>query len=173
MIMLSRSVCSDYLSGQTERENMIFLFIGTTRKHRISPMTIAMITDRTCHDQVTDQELVAQNLTKHVMVAATDSRLHDFVSAETCLWLCQWHFAELITVKKSHDRVIDHALIAKMYWSHQLFEHHLWLSQLSTWHWHGFCLSPIFLWYWHFAALLMIMPTNGNGCLIQQNQASS
>ena len=45
MSMLSPSTCFDYLSGQTERENMLILFLGTTRTHRISPMTIAMIID--------------------------------------------------------------------------------------------------------------------------------
>ena len=30
-----------------------------------------MIADRKCRDQVTDQELVAQNVTKHLMVAQT------------------------------------------------------------------------------------------------------
>ena len=29
---------------RTERENMLILFLGITRTHRISPMTIAMIT---------------------------------------------------------------------------------------------------------------------------------
>ena len=51
--------------------------------------------------------------------------------------------------KKSHDKVTDQALVAKMsprmHWSHHLFEHHLWLSQLSTWRSHGFCFSQIFV----------------------------
>ena len=68
MSMLSPSICFDYLSGQTEREKMIIL--GTSRTHRISPMTIATITDWKCRDQVTDQELVAHNVTKHVIVAS-------------------------------------------------------------------------------------------------------
>ena len=41
------------------------------RTHRLSPMTIVMIIDRKCRDQVTDQELVAHNVTKHVTVAPT------------------------------------------------------------------------------------------------------
>ena len=36
MSMLSPSICFDYLSGQTERENMLILFLGNTRTHRIS-----------------------------------------------------------------------------------------------------------------------------------------
>ena len=71
MSMLSPSICFDYLLDQTEHENMLILFLGTTRTHRISPMAILMITDRKCHNQVTDQELVAHNVTKHVMVATT------------------------------------------------------------------------------------------------------
>ena len=55
-------VCFDELLGQTERENMLYLLLGTTRTHRISPMTTVIITDRKCRDQVTDQELVAQNV---------------------------------------------------------------------------------------------------------------
>ena len=50
---------------------MLILLLGITRKHRISPKTIVMITVTKCRDQVTDQELVAQNDTKHVMVAPT------------------------------------------------------------------------------------------------------
>ena len=47
-------------------------FLEPLREHRISsPMAIVMITDTKCSDQVTDQELVAQNVTKHVMVAST------------------------------------------------------------------------------------------------------
>ena len=71
MSMLSRSVCFDGLSGQTERKNMLILLLGTTRTHRISIMTIAMITGRKYRDQVTDQELLPQNVTKHVMVRPT------------------------------------------------------------------------------------------------------
>ena len=69
--MLSPFVCFDYLSGQTERENMLILFLETSQKRRIFHMTIVMITDLKCRDQVTDQELVAHNVTKHVMVAPT------------------------------------------------------------------------------------------------------
>ena len=36
-----------------------------------SLMTIVRTTDRKCHDQLIAQELVAQNVTKHVMVAPT------------------------------------------------------------------------------------------------------
>ena len=90
---------------------MFIMFLGTTSKHRISPMTIAMITDIKCRDQLTDQELVAQNVTKHVMVAPTVwiSSLIITVELVTLIWfsfsrnlswLCQWHFAELITAKK-------------------------------------------------------------------------
>ena len=50
---------------------MLILFLGATRKHRISSMTIMIITDRKCRDQVTDQELVAQNVNKHVMIRPT------------------------------------------------------------------------------------------------------
>ena len=91
---------------------MLILFLGTTRKHRISPMTIAMITEWKCRDQVTDQNMVAHNVTKHVMVAPTVwvSPLIITVELVTLTWFCfsrnsswlwQWHFAELITVKKS------------------------------------------------------------------------
>ena len=59
------------MSGQTERQNMLILFLGTTRKHPISLVTIVMIIDTKCRDQVTDKELVAQNVTKNVMVAPT------------------------------------------------------------------------------------------------------
>ena len=45
----SRSDCFDGLSGQTERENMLILLFGTTRKHRISLMSIVIITDTKCH----------------------------------------------------------------------------------------------------------------------------
>ena len=55
-------------------------------------------------------------------------------------------------IKKNHDNVTDQALVAKMslsmYWSHQIFEHHRWLSQLSTWRWHGCCFGCIYLWHW-------------------------
>ena len=71
MSMLSRSVWFYDLSDQTERENMLIMLLETTRPHRIALMTIVMITERKCYDQVTDQELVAQNVTKHVMVATT------------------------------------------------------------------------------------------------------
>ena len=59
------SVWFDSVSGQTEWETMLILFLGITRTHRIS---IAMITDWKYYDQVTDQELVAHNVTKHVWV---------------------------------------------------------------------------------------------------------
>ena len=68
MRMLSSSVWFDALLGQTERETRLILLLQTTHKHRIPPMTIVKITDWKCCDQVTDQELVAQNVTKHVMV---------------------------------------------------------------------------------------------------------
>ena len=71
MSIISRSVCFYYPAGQTEQQNMLILFLGTTRKYRISRMTSVIITDKICHDQVTDQELVAQNVVKHVIVAPT------------------------------------------------------------------------------------------------------
>ena len=76
MSMLSPSICFDYLSGQTERENMAILFLGTTRTHCISPMTIAMITDWKCRDQVIDQELVAHNVTMLRLTSDHYSREH-------------------------------------------------------------------------------------------------
>ena len=42
------------LSGQKEWENMLILLLGTTFKHRISLMTIVIITDRKFRDQVTE-----------------------------------------------------------------------------------------------------------------------
>ena len=67
--------------------------------------------DRKCHDQVTDHELVAHNVTKHVMVAPTVwaspliitielVTLTWFCFSRNLSWLCQWHFAQLIAVKK-------------------------------------------------------------------------
>ena len=53
MSMLSLAifrVCDD-ISGQTERKNMLILMLGTTP---IPPMTIVMIIDRKCRDQVTN-----------------------------------------------------------------------------------------------------------------------
>ena len=38
IIMLSPFVCFNYPSDQTERDNMLIMFLGTTRKHRISPI---------------------------------------------------------------------------------------------------------------------------------------
>ena len=49
--MLSRYVCFDGLLGQTERENMLILMLETTPT---SPMTIVMIIDRKCREQVTN-----------------------------------------------------------------------------------------------------------------------
>ena len=63
------------------------MFLGTPRKHRISPMTIVMITDRKCLDQVIDQELVAQKVTNCLSLTsdhynrAPDA---DFISAGIC-----------------------------------------------------------------------------------------
>ena len=80
-----------------------------------------------CHDQLSDQELVAkQNVTKHEMVATTvwvSSRnitvelvtLTLLCFSRNLSWLCQWHFAKLITVKKkSRDIVTEQAMVAKM-----------------------------------------------------------
>ena len=103
-----------------------------------------------------DQELVVHNVTKHLMVATTVWVSPLFITVELvtliwfCLsrnlsWLCQWHFAQLTTVKKSwlsnwpwsqkcHEACIGHT---------NRFEYHLWLSQSSTWRWHWFCFSQI------------------------------
>ena len=65
--------------------------------------------------QVTAQEFVAQNITKHAMITTTVAvspliitleleTLTLFCFSRNLLWLCQWHFAKLITVKKSHDK---------------------------------------------------------------------
>ena len=90
---------------------LIILLLGTTRTHRIYSMTIAMITDWKCRDQVTDQELFAHNAIKHKTVAPTVwvsslimtielVTLTWFCFSQNLSWLCQWHFAKLITVKK-------------------------------------------------------------------------
>ena len=47
---------------------MLDLLLVTTRKHHIIPIS-PMNTDRKSRDQVTDQELVAQYIIKHMMVA--------------------------------------------------------------------------------------------------------
>ena len=64
-----------------------------------------------CRDQVTDQELVAHIVTKHMMVTTTVSvspRINTLVLVTLTLfcfsrnlsWLCQWQFVDLIKVLK-------------------------------------------------------------------------
>ena len=61
-----------FVGSNRAKNHAHFFFLGTTRTHRISPITIGMIPDWNCHDQVTDQELGAkQNVTKHLMVPTT------------------------------------------------------------------------------------------------------
>ena len=130
MSMLSPSIYFDYLSGQTEPENMFIMFLGTIRTHHISPMTIAMITDWKCRDQVLGAN---KNVTKHVIdpptvwvspliITVELVTLTWFCFSRNITWLCQWHFATLITerIKKSwhsdwpsnsHKNVMKHALV--------------------------------------------------------------
>ena len=105
-----------YLSGQTEWEKMLIMFLGTTRKHTMSPSV--------CDGRTNCFRLTSDH---HSRLCDADMILF---RPDSFLWLCQWNFAELITVKKSHDLVTDLAMVAKMswslYWSHQPF----WVSPL-------------------------------------------
>ena len=66
MRLFSRSVRPDRRSNLTERESMLILLLGTTR--HIFSKNVVIITDRKYHDQVSIQELGAQqNVTKHVI----------------------------------------------------------------------------------------------------------
>ena len=103
----------------------------------LSPAYLPRLSRWSPTDQATDHELVAQNVTKHVLVSKTvwvspliitvelSRTLTWFCFSRNLSWLCQWHFAELNIVKKSHDKATDQALVAKMtrstHWSHQSF----------------------------------------------------
>ena len=104
-------------------------FCSRMRWHLI--MTIVMITDRKCLDQMTDQELVAHNVTKHVMIATTVwvspriiavelVTLTLFCFSRNLPWLCQWHS------KKGMAKWLTKRWLLRMYWSNQLFEHQFW-----------------------------------------------
>ena len=93
------------------------------------------------HDIVTDQYLVAHNVTQHVMVATTVwvssliitvelVTLTLFCFNQNLSWLCQGHLADLITVKKSHDIVTGQAMVAKMSWSMHWSYQSFWVSLL-------------------------------------------
>ena len=152
------------------------LQLGTTRTHRISPMTIVMIIDWKCHDQVTDQELVAHNVTKHVLVATTVRVSPLIITVELvtltllCFsrnlsWLCQWHFAKLIIVKKKswysdwprvgRKNVTKHALVTPNILS-IISDYHYWVRDADM----DLVQSDFFFfwhWQWHFAALYATM----------------
>ena len=120
--------------------------LGTSRTHRISPTAIVMITGSKCRHQVTDQELVAQHVTRYVMVT-TIVRVSPLITtvelvtltwfcfSRNLSWLCQWHFAELITVKKKSwhgwpsvgsKNVTNHALITPIVLS-IISDYHNWV----------------------------------------------
>ena len=158
MSMLSPSICFDYLTGQTERENILILFLGTTRMHRIS------------HDHRDDHRLKMSRPSDWPRVGCT--QCHQACDGRTnCLRLASVHHsrardAEMILFqselvitmsvtfcktdhsKKKRDIVTDQAMVANMSWAcigpTNRSEYHLWLSQLSTWRWYGFCFSQIF-----------------------------
>ena len=124
MTMLSGSVWFGGLSGQTERKTMLILLLGTTGTHCISPITIAMITDWKCHDQVTDQKLVALNVICLSLISDHHSRARD---ADIILFQPKFVITMSVTFwktdhskKNSHDIMTDQAMIAKIATKHAL-----------------------------------------------------
>ena len=103
MSMISPSICFDYLLGQIERKNMLILFLGTTRKHRISPMTENVarkwLTKSWLHTMSPSMwwshQLFVTLIIPVELVTLTWFRFNPNLS-----WLCQWRFAKLITAKK-------------------------------------------------------------------------